>query len=284
MKNIRKSIFMGGVVFVSLGTAIVSAFSIPGITEPYDPPDYYSETSISYPDSPSPFAMTDLARNGFQVKDVTRGLKNAISSIKTYTQVVIDETRLNNKIIDMTGLPSATSTALQSHVNTVMTETANIDQSSNVGYTATQTLFRTSQTVGDPTLSFSDADQIKYLSNIYKNDVYAAKANLADTEDRAAGMQNVLAISSNANGRLAAQEADTEMVAVNASEDARKNALMATYISMEAANTIAEQDKKLAEAKVAGDTLTFRVADPYNMESTDVNSYTRPSGNGFVDF
>lgn len=63
MKKIFKliSISAASLVFI----VPVAFAGIPGITEPYDPPNYYSPTSVSVPDSePSPFALTDLARQG----------------------------------------------------------------------------------------------------------------------------------------------------------------------------------------------------------------------------
>ena len=59
------------------------AWSIPGVTEPYDPPNYYSPTSISWPDSaPSPFALKDLAANGGNVYDYTRHIKSILYGTK----------------------------------------------------------------------------------------------------------------------------------------------------------------------------------------------------------
>ncbi len=59
------------------------AWSIPGVTEPYDPPNYYSPTSISWADSaPSPFALKDLAANGGNVYDYTRHIKSILYGTK----------------------------------------------------------------------------------------------------------------------------------------------------------------------------------------------------------
>ena len=59
------------------------AWDIPGVTEPYDPPNYYSLTSISWADSaPSPFALWDLAENGGNVYDYTRHIKSVLYGTK----------------------------------------------------------------------------------------------------------------------------------------------------------------------------------------------------------
>ena len=59
------------------------AWSIPGVTRPFDPPNYYSPTSISWADSaPSPFALKDLAANGGSVYDYTRHIKSILYGTK----------------------------------------------------------------------------------------------------------------------------------------------------------------------------------------------------------
>ena len=48
------------------------AHIIPGVDRPFDSPNYYSLTSISYPDSaPSPFTLRDMAAQGGNVYDYT---------------------------------------------------------------------------------------------------------------------------------------------------------------------------------------------------------------------
>ena len=69
--------------FSSISLKTAYAWSIPGVTEPFDPPNYYSPTSISWPDSaPSPFALRDLAAQGGMVYDYTRHIKSALYGTK----------------------------------------------------------------------------------------------------------------------------------------------------------------------------------------------------------
>ena len=70
-----------GITVPSLSVAY--AWSIPGVTRPFDPPNYYSPTSISWPDSaPSPFALRDLAAQGGMVYDYTRHIKSILYGTK----------------------------------------------------------------------------------------------------------------------------------------------------------------------------------------------------------
>ena len=76
-----KCALMAGAVAAILAGGVRSSFAwdIPGIDEPYDPPNYYSLTSISWPDSaPSPFALRDLADQGGAVYDYTREMKSIL--------------------------------------------------------------------------------------------------------------------------------------------------------------------------------------------------------------
>ena len=69
--------------FSSISLKTAYAWSIPGVTEPFDPPNYYSPTSISWPDSaPSPFALRDLAAQGGMVYDYTRHIKSILYGTK----------------------------------------------------------------------------------------------------------------------------------------------------------------------------------------------------------
>ncbi|MBQ3452297.1 MAG: hypothetical protein IJG32_08525, partial [Selenomonadaceae bacterium] len=61
---------------------VVYAHTIPGIDEPYNPEAYYSLTEISWADSPSPYALEDLASNGGSVFDYTRYIKSVLFADK----------------------------------------------------------------------------------------------------------------------------------------------------------------------------------------------------------
>lgn len=72
MKAKKKITVILSVGLIGGYSLVANAYSIPGITEPYDPPAYYSLTEISWRDSPSPFALMDMARNFGMVYDYTR--------------------------------------------------------------------------------------------------------------------------------------------------------------------------------------------------------------------
>lgn len=276
------SAFLGGVsVFTVFGYAY--AHIVPGVDRPFNPSAYYSETEISYADSPSTFAMRDLAANGWQVKDVMRGIKSALSQVQTYTQSILEAQRLQNKILDMTGVSADTSARLREEVNLSLKTTQTINQSGSIDGVYDQTRFRTMETAGDPTKTFNAKTQRLWLNDFYQNTLAAAKANFTDNSARAAAVEDVIETSNNAVGRLAAEQANTDALAMQAAEIARRNALLTNYAAVEAAHDMAKRDQELQAAQETRNNMTFRVANPYDPETTD-KIYKRPEGAGFIDF
>ena len=78
---------------------IAYAHTVPGWDEPYDIDAYYSLTNISWADSPSPYAMEDLASNGGNVYDYTRHLKSILfeDKFKNILEVAANK-RLNDEV------------------------------------------------------------------------------------------------------------------------------------------------------------------------------------------
>lgn len=62
------------------GTSLIGyAQIVPGWNEPFDIYLYYSLTEISWADSPSPYALKDLASNGGNVYDYTHHIGRFLS-------------------------------------------------------------------------------------------------------------------------------------------------------------------------------------------------------------
>lgn len=278
----KKVIVLSVLGAISLG-GLAYGHSIPGVTRPYDPGAYYSETEISYRDSPSPFTLMDLARNGFQVRDVTRKIQSELSQAQTYAQSLLKVIVLNNKIKDMTGVSADVSEQLKANVNKSFTNTQSINMAQNLEDTDAQSIFRTTETVGDPRKTFDWKTQQQWLNGYYKNTLNAAQNNLSDTDSRIGTLENAIANSDTAEGRLAAQQTNTEVNAMYATETARRNILISNMAGLEAAHTLYENDEELHAAQDMKNSMTMRIADPDKLESTD-QKYKKPQGKGFLDF
>lgn len=278
----KKVIVLSVLGAISLG-GLAYGHSIPGVTRPYDPGAYYSETEISYRDSPSPFTLMDLARNGFQVRDVTRKIQSELSQAQTYAQSLLKVLSVNNKIKDMTSVSNGVSEQFKENLNKNFYQTQNINVAQNLEDMDVQSVFRTSETVGDPRKSFDWKTQQQWLNMYYKKTLDAAQNNLSDTDNRIGTLENAVSNSNTAEGRLAAQQTNTEVNAMYATEVARRNVLLANMTGLEAAHTLYENDEELHAAQDMKNSMTIRIADPDKIESTD-QKYKKPQGKGFVDF
>ena len=92
-----------------LGTGFISGFGliayahvIPGVDKPFNPAAYYTLTQISWADSPSPYALKDLASNGGSVFDYTRYIKSILFGDKFEKLAETDVDKTKNDEINST--------------------------------------------------------------------------------------------------------------------------------------------------------------------------------------
>ena len=78
----KKFVLLFGLGIIGSYSLIAYAHTVPGWDEPYDIDLYYSLTEISWADSPSPYALKDLASNGGNVFDYTRSIKSILFADK----------------------------------------------------------------------------------------------------------------------------------------------------------------------------------------------------------
>lgn len=281
MKKILLLTTVGIAVF---GANYVYAKIIPGYNRPYDPPNYYSETSISWADTNNPsFFFIDLKRQGMKVHDVPRDIKNKIALENTFDHLNVLIAYVNNKILDMTGLSAEKSNIALRKISEITDNTARIHRAADLPLEDEQALFRTVATSSDPRKSFSREDQYLWIDKVYSGIMQATKDSLADIDERGEALNRAVQNASKAQGNLAANQSNTEVAALYGVEIDRRNALLSNYVTLEAAHDAAEKDKALKAAENMKQGMTFRVADPYNPAITDQKNYTRPTGLGFVD-
>lgn len=185
---------------------------IPGITEPFDPPNYYSPENVSIPDSaPSPFTLTDLANNGYLVHDVKSTKKDIISSIKTYTEYL---NVAKNYLLDLTDLIHAEdnnfSNILKQEKDSIIhssnfNDDANIDKIDDYLYNLTTSNYK------DNYINLND--KYIYLDNIYKTAYSLSRNELSSLEERQKNLDYTInkltTISSTMQGQEALSLLDT---------------------------------------------------------------------------
>ena len=83
MKGLYVGAICGSLVSAILvGIPVTNAYAVPGVDKPYDPVNYYSLTTVSYADSPSPFAIRELmAGQGNHTKIQMGGVDKILKNI-----------------------------------------------------------------------------------------------------------------------------------------------------------------------------------------------------------
>ena len=263
----------------STGFSIVYAKIIPGVDRPYDPPDYYSQTSISYADSPSPFFYRDLVRQGGNVLDVTRKIKSALFGADFLNLSNIFKIKTSNDEINTTPFNSSILSQSQQNIDNINATTNAITTSVNISDNA---LFRSPKDT-DPDKVYDSGSQASWLSNTYLAITQSAKNSLEDVENQFSTLNQIIDNNNTATGNLQANEAASQLKALNAALMARRNALLSNNLNMSIAAQKQQTDEELEGSRNTDNTGGY-FADPYNQKEYDAAQYEKPAAPGFKDF
>ena len=263
-----------GLVLSLLFAGLAEARTVPGVDEPYDPGNYYSRESISYPDSkPSPFALKELMQG--KVYDYKRHMKSIDfgGDFEKWLATLLDQ---NMKwLIDMLGLGDKGNDFLKKLV----------DRNRDFGildWPGRDGLFLNegSQWIR---IRKDEDDKFPWMAKIYREGIENARANQADTEERMELMNSVLENSKEAEGNKEAIQADTEMQGLMNGELERRGRLLANYGLVEAARDKLRLDRDRRAMVAQERVMTFRVMDRNNMTDQDMAVGVK-EGQGFKDF
>ena len=274
--------------FISGFGLIAYAHVIPGVDEPFNPADYYSLTQISWADSPSPYALRDLASNGGSVFDYTRHIKSILFGDKFEKVAETDSDKTKNDEINSTPFSEEifveTTAALK--IIGVGTEkvarTATIDETNPYLRQGNDDHWDTYDQN-----SFNRQDKYKWLDDTYKNFADGAKSEIIEAEKTIAAAKKIFEHTNAAEGHLQMYQAQNELKTLLAYELARQNALDANLAQLQAMNQAAEYDENVESAYI--DSITkFDVIDPYDGVNfqllKDEFGYDKPKVAGMPDF
>ena len=266
---------------------IAYAHTVPGWDEPYDIDAYYSLTNISWADSPSPYAMEDLASNGGNVYDYTRHLKSILfeDKFKNILEVAANK-RLNDEI---------NTTPFSEEI---FSETAEMLKIIGLGTEKVSKQIDSQeieknlkQGDGDEwenfNPDFNHEEKFLWLNQQYKNFAEGANEEVNELENVFESADKILKHTNMAEGNLQIQQARNELLTLLAYELVRKNALDANFEQMQALYQMTEYDKNVESAYI--DSITkFNVADPYDAENYKLlgeeYDYKKPESVGMPDF
>ena len=274
--------------FISGYGLIAYAHVIPGVDEPFNPAAYYSLTQISWADSPSPYALKDLASNGGSVFDYTRYIKSILFGDKFEKLAETDADKTKNDEINSTlfseEIFAETTAALK--IIGIGTEkvarTVTIDETNPYLRQGNDDHWDTYDQN-----SFNRQEKYKWLDNTYKNFTDGAKAEIVETEKTMEAAKKIFEHTNAAEGHLQMYQAQNELKTLLAYELARQNALDAKLAHLQAVNQAAEYDSNVESAYI--DSITkFEVIDPYDGVNfqllKDEFSYDKPKPSGMPDF
>lgn len=247
------------------GTSLIAyAHTVPGWDEPFDIDLYYSLTEISWADSPSPYALEDLASNGGDVYDYTRHLKSIIFGEKFEKTKKMEESKTKNEQKNSTSFSEEIFSETAEALKAIGLGTEKVAKNVTIG--ETNPYLRQGNSDDWESYdqnSYKHEEKYKFLSETYRNFADGAKTELDETEKSMEAAKKIFNHTNLAEGNLQAYQAQNELKTLLAYELARQNALDSNFAQMQAVYQAAEYDENVELAYI--DSITkFDVADPYD--------------------
>ncbi|MBR0289610.1 MAG: hypothetical protein IJQ82_11590 [Selenomonadaceae bacterium] len=288
-----KKKFLAGLGVLSMGFIsgfglIAYAHTIPGIDEPYNPEAYYSLTEISWADSPSPYALKDLASNGGSVFDYTRYIKSVLFGDKFEKLAETDADKTKNDEINSTPFSEEIFAETSAALKVIGIGTEKVARTATIDETNTY-LRQGNDDHWDSydQSSYNRQGKYQWLDDTYKNFADGAKAEIIETEKTMEAAKKIFEHTNAAQGHLQMYQAQNELKTLLAYELAQQNALDADFAQLQAVNQSAEYDSNVESAYI--DSITkFDVIDPYDVVNfqllNEEFAYEKPKPSGMPDF
>ena len=291
MQSKKKLAAMLGVVslgFLGGYNLVAYAYSVPGWTEPYNPAAYYSLTEVSFEDSPSPFALRDLARNGGSVYDYGRHIKSIVAgdNLEKTAKIFLSKSESEEK--NTKPFSEEIFLETESALNVIGLGTENIAKTAVID----ESNGKLRQGNADDWESYNSADyneseKYKWLDETYKNFVLGSRQEIAETEKSILAAEKIITHTNLAEGEMQMYQAQNELKTLLAYELARQNALDANFAQVQAVYQASEYDEVVESAYI--DSITkFDVTDPYDeviyKMLKEEYDYEKPKVAGMPDF
>jgi len=281
VKKILISLFLIAVVIIGCG--VVYARIIPGVDEPFDPGNYYSPTSISYPDSaPSVFTMRDLAGQGGSVFDYVRNTKEILA--------VENKTNWSKTVLEILGIEIMDSTPANPYIlTTIQTNTNQIDDNIIKSWRTSETsaffenkYFRDfNKYDNEGTENYDQFKQREEMEKIYKT--YAeAIDEIRKTEDKEIELiDKIQTASDTAQGEMEMNQLQAQLESVQSSLNRKRNALLGIYMDLKAAESKIASDETLKQARIIQNGELI-IENPYDRSDLSKKQYKKNEAIGFV--
>lgn len=267
---------------------VAHAYVIPGWNVPYDPAAYYSPTLISWADSPSAFALKDLARNLGNVYDYTRHVKSVLFGDKFEKMAETNASETENDEINATPFSESTFLEISEALEIIGAGTEKVAKT--VALDETNPYLQQGNSDDWESYNVSDSErQAKYrwLDGTYRDFAEKSREALSETDVAIMAARKIMEHTNQAEGDLQLFQAQNELKTLLAYELVRQNVLDVNFAQIQAVYHANEYDENVAAAYV--DSITkMDVTDPYDEVTykmlAEEYGYEKPAPAGMPDF
>lgn len=286
MRRKHKLFIIGGAAAISclIADHAVYAEIIPGWDEPWDPPNYYSPTSISWPDTNDPsFFYRDLGWQGGSVLDTDRLAQWTTTVSQCVSWLENAENILQLKILNSLHLDigklEINDKALK-NTQSITEETYKLSQGK--GILGSDTFRKTNR---------NDENEDKYDKDKQSQAVEEAATSVAETSRQAMSdiddinrqLDELMEQANQAQGETEIRQIRSQINALWEAVWARRNSLLANMANM---NSITETVKNndIIEGARKSEAAKLNIQDPYNRSQRQEELLPKPEAKGFVKF
>ena len=267
-----------------IGGSAVYARTIPGWDEPWDPPNYYSPTSISWADTNNPsFFYRDLGWQGGSVLDPRRLAQWVTAVSQCVSWLSNAESILELKIINSLPLSADIFNSDQQMLKktqTVTEETYRISQGQGIFGSED---FRKSNRWNEDEYEYNADRQAQAVENATARIAETSAAAIADTEEINRQLDELLQQAAEAKGERELAQINMQIQALKDAVWARRNALMANLANMRSVTETVKNNELLNTARQIRE-AKLNIQDPYTRSEHQEKLVPKPEPIGFVKF
>lgn len=267
-----------------IGGSAVYARTIPGWDEPWDPPNYYSPTSISWADTNNPsFFYRDLGWQGGSVLDPRRLAQWVTAVSQCVSWLSNAESILELKIINSLPLSADIFNSDQQMLRktqTITEETYRISQGQGIFGSED---FRKSNRWNEDEYEYNADRQAKAVENATARIAETSAAAIADTEEINRQLDELLQQATEAKGERELAQINMQIQALKEAVWARRNALITNFANMNSITETVKNNKLLNDSRQIRE-AKLNIQDPYNRSEHQEKLVPKPEPIGFVKF
>ncbi len=280
----KKSCIAVAAALVIVGGSAVYARTVPGWDEPWDPPNYYSPTSISWADTNNPsFFYRDLGWQGGSVLDPKRLAQWVTTVSQCVSWLSNAENILELKIINSLPLSADIFNKDQQMLRktqTITEETYRISQGQGIFGSED---FRKSNRWNEDEYEYNADRQAQAVENATARIAETSAAAIADTEEINRQLDELLQQAAEAKGERELAQINMQIQALKEAIWARRNALITNFANMNSITETVKNNKLLNDSRQIRE-AKLNIQDPYNRSEHQEKLVPKPEPIGFVKF